>query len=305
MLLVIPFIFDLVKKKSSKKKLGNYPSASVIFSITMALFVAGLFGILITFSRQLERVVQENVRVQVYLKRDLDDTDLKAIKKELENSDFLNKAVSNPIVFISRDDAAKKFIKDTGEDFYKFMGENPLFDSYMLTVKSDFQSAVKLASIKKKLENKKEVHYVDYNPNLIESINENRNTIGIVLAGSSITLFIVVILLIRNTLRLALFSQRFLIRSMQLVGATRGFITKPFLLRATGYGLAGATIASLLLMGLVIYAGKVIPEINMIINNKEILIVLAMLTCLGIFVSVWSTWRAMAHYLSLSLDELY
>jgi len=92
---------------------------------------------------------------------------------------------------------------------------------------------------------------------------------------------------------------------MQLVGATRGFITKPFLFRAMGYGLVGSVISGGLLTGLVAYAGKIIPELKLIINPAEILIVLALLTSVGIFVSVWSTWRAMRHYLSLSLDELY
>lgn len=294
-----------MKKKSSKKKLGSYPSASVIFSITMALFVAGLFGVLMTFSRQLEKVVQENIRIQVYLKRELDPTRIKAIKKELEGKDFLNKLIKTPISFVSKEEAAKQFIRDTGEDFYKFMGENPLYDSYVLAVAPTFQSATQLSSIKKKLEKIKGVHFVDYNPNLIESINKNRTAIGVVLGGSSLTLFLVVILLIRNTLRLALFSQRFLIRSMQLVGATRGFITKPFLVRATGYGLTGSVIASTLLIGLVSYANEVIPELRLIIDPMEIFAVLGILTAVGIFVSVWSTWRAMVHYLSLSLDELY
>ena len=294
-----------MRKKSTKKKLGSYPSASVIFSITMALFVAGLFGILMTFSRQLEKVVQENIRIQVYLKRELDPTSIKAIKKELEGKEFLNKTIKAHITFISKEEAAKQFIRETGEDFYKFMGENPLFDSYVLAVAPSFQSATQLAAIKKKLEKIKGVHFVDYNPNLIESINKNRTAIGVVLGGSSLTLFMVVILLIRNTLRLALFSQRFLIRSMQLVGATRGFITRPFLIRATGYGLTGSVMACTLLIGLVTYANEVIPELRLIIDPLEIFAVLGILTAVGIFVSVWSTWRAMVHYLSLSLDELY
>jgi cell division transport system permease protein len=126
-----------------------------------------------------------------------------------------------------------------------------------------------------------------------------------VLAGSALTLFLVVITLIRNTLRLALFSQRFLIRSMQLVGATRGFIITPFLYRASGYGLTGAVISGSLLIGLVTYATEVVPELKVIMNPGEIFIVLGILTALGIFVSVWSTWRALTHFLSLSLDELY
>lgn len=293
------------RRASKKKKLGSYPSASVIFSITMALFVAGLFGILMTFSRQLEKVVQENIRIHVYLKRELKGTNLKTIKKELEGQEFLNNSAEQPVVFVSKETAAKSFIKETGEDFYSFMGENPLYDSYVLSVAPAFQSANQLSLIKKNLEKRKWVHFVDYNPNLIESINKNRNTIGFVLAGSAGALFLVVILLIRNTLRLALFSQRFLIRSMQLVGATRSFITKPFIVRAMGYGLVGSVISGSLLSGLVTYAGKLIPELKLIINPGEILIVLVLLAFIGIFVSVWSTWRAMTHYLSLSLDELY
>lgn len=293
------------RRASKKKKLGSYPSASVIFSITMALFVAGLFGILMTFSRQLEKVVQENIRIQVYLKRELNGISLRTIKKELEEQEFLNRSAERPVVFVSKETAAKTFIKETGEDFYSFMGENPLYDSYVMAVAPEFQSSNQLSLIKKNLEKRKWVHLVDYNPNLIESINKNRNTIGIVLAGSAGALFLVVILLIRNTLRLALFSQRFLIRSMQLVGATRGFITKPFILRAMGYGIAGSIISGSLLGAIVIYAGKLIPELKLIINPVEILIVLIFLALLGIFVSVWSTWRAMTHYLSLSLDELY
>jgi len=292
-------------RKMKKKKPGGYPSAGVIFSITMALFVAGLFGILITFSRQLEKVVQDNVRIHVYLKHDLGDSTLLSIKKSLGTQEFLNKSVQKPLVFISRQEAAKQFIRETGEDFYKFMGENPLHDSFIISVSPSYQSAALLSGIKKKIEKIKGVHFVDYDPNLIESINKNRNTIGIVLAGSALTLFLVVITLIRNTLRLALFSQRFLIRSMQLVGATRGFIIMPFLYRASGYGLTGAVISGSLLIGLVTYATEVVPELKVIMNPGEILIVLGILTALGIFVSVWSTWRALTHFLSLSLDELY
>ena len=136
-------------------------------------------------------------------------------------------------------------------------------------------------------------------------MNRNRNILGGILMGSALALFGVVILLIRNTLRLALFSQRFLIRSMQLIGATRNFIIKPFLVRAIIYGLAGAFLASLLILGLLTIIARKFPELSVVMNRDHILTVFALLGVLGIFVSVYSTWRAIHQYLALSLDELY
>ena len=180
-----------------------------MFSITLALFVAGLFGVLILFSKQLERIVQDNIRIQVYLKQDLSDSARLKVRKKIESGDYLNREIEQPVHFISKDEAAKKFILETGEDFYKFMGENPLHDSFVIAISALYQSPQQLNSIKKILEKIPGVHYVDYNPNLIESMNRNRNILGGILMGSALALFGVVILLIRNTLRLALFSQRF------------------------------------------------------------------------------------------------
>ncbi|MBM3176744.1 MAG: ABC transporter permease [Bacteroidetes bacterium] len=292
-------------KSGKKKKLGSYPSASVVFSITLALFVIGLFGTLLTFTRELERVVQENIRIQVYLKKGIGKEDIAQIKKKLTADSFINQSVEAPITFIARDDAAKKFIKETGEDFYQFMGENPLHDSFILAVAPAFQSSKSLRGLKSKIEKYRGVHYVDYNPNLIESINQNRNVIAVILLGCAAVLFAVSILLIRNTLRLALFSQRFLIRSMQLVGATNGFITKPFLKRSALYGLSASLIASALLIGLVTLAIRNFPEVGLIVNERSILTVLASVALLGIFVAVSSTWFAVRKYLALSLDQLY
>ena len=111
--------------KVRKKKLGSYPFVSVVFSITMALFVVGLFGVLVIYSAELSRLVKENVKIQVYLKNQLGEAEIKSIKKLLTTSDFILKDSSKQtLVFVSREDAAKQFIKDTGEDFQKFLGEN-------------------------------------------------------------------------------------------------------------------------------------------------------------------------------------
>lgn len=288
-----------------KKKLGSYPSASVVISITLALFVAGLAGALFSFTQELERVVQDNIRIQVYLKNDVTDSLRKVILKSLEKESFINRSVDESIRYVSREEAAKQFIRDTGEDFSTFMGENPLHDSFILAVGQEYQSAEKLKALKTRLEKGTGVHFVDYNPNMVESVNRNRNIIGSILAGCAAALFLVVVLLIRNTIRLALFSQRFLVRSMQLVGATRWFIVRPFLWRSAAYGLAGTALAGSLLYGLIWYATRNFPELALLQNTESLLFVLAGMAGLGIFVAVWSTWAAIRAYLSLSLDELY
>jgi cell division transport system permease protein len=146
------------------------------------------------------------------------------------------------------------------------------------------------------------VYYVE---SLIESINKNIAKIGFVLLGLASVLLLVVVLLINNTLRLALFSQRFLIRSMQLVGATRTFIQGPFLWRAFLHGAIAGLISCGLLWGVVQLGHRKIEELQMLENRERLLILLASLLGLGIFVAVISTWRAVHKYLKLSLDELY
>lgn len=285
----------------TKKKLGSYPSVSVIFSITLALFVIGIFGILLVYSGELERVVRENFRVQVFLKNELSDSVKSTIKKKLEQQEFIN---PNSIKFISKEEARKKFIQETGEDF-SFLGENLLREAFQFGIPPQFQDSIQLTGIKKSIEKYYGVFQVHYVESSINSINKNRNKIGLILMGIALVLFIVVVLLINNTLRLALFSQRFLIRSMQLVGAKRGFIKRPFLTRALLYGFIGGLISSGLLIGLLAFANKKVPELSTIQNNERILIVLASLVVLGIFVAIISTYRAVSKYLQLSLDELY
>lgn len=287
--------------KRAKKNLGSYPSISVIFSITLALFVIGLFGILIVYSGELERVVRENFRIQVFLKNDLSDSTKSVIRKKLGQQEFV---ASESLIFISKEEARKKFVNETGEDF-SFLGENLLRETFQFGVPPAFQDSVKLLGIKKELSRVNGVFQVYFEESSIGAINQNKQKIGLILIGIALLLFVIVVLLINNTLKLALFSQRFLIRSMQLVGATRWFIKKPFLLRALLYGFIGGMVSSGLLVSLLSLANKRIPELTTIQNNERILIVLGSLTLLGIFVAFISTYRAVSKYLQLSLDELY
>jgi cell division transport system permease protein len=297
------------KFKVRKKKLGSYPYVSVVLSITLALFVIGVFGLLMIYSKELERVVLENVKIQVYLKSQLSENQKKEIEKSLSTRYFLPKnnsdGLAKPIQFISKEEAAKQFIKETGEDFQKFLGENPLRDAFLVSVSPLYQDKKSMAKIKGEVEKINGVFQVYYIENLIDSINKNVAKIGLLLLGLSALLLITVVLLINNTLRLALFSQRFLIRSMQLVGATRWFIQWPFLLRASFHGFLAGLIASGLLATVISFANKRVEDLILIQNTNRIALLFLGLTIVGIFVAFASTFRAVRKYLKLSLDELY
>jgi len=296
-----------VQKINTRKKLGSYPSFGVVLSITLALFVTGLFGTLIIYSQELERLVRENIRVQVYLKNSLTETQRLQVEKKFESLPYVNKSLSNenPIRFISKEDAAKQFIAETGEDFTKFLGENPLHNAYLISIDPKYHSKASLDKISQELEKMNGVFQVFYVEGLIESVNKNVTRIGLVLAGMVALLLVTVVLLINNTLRLALFSQRFLIRSMQLVGARKWFIQRPFLFRALGYGILSGILASTFIWGLINYANRHIEDLIVLQNKEKMIVLMSSLLFTGVIVAVTSTFFSIHKYLKMSLDELY
>jgi cell division transport system permease protein len=294
-----------VKFKVSKKKLGSYPSVSVVFSITLALFAIGVFGALVIYSKELEKAVKENIRIQVYLNSRVGSEERANIEKQLSVKYFVPRNEKSTVQFVSKEEAEKQFIKETGEDFRKFLGENPLHDAFLVRVGEAWQGKSTLGKIKAEIEKIPGVFQVDFKENLIESVNTNITRISLILMGLVAVLLTIVVLLINSTLRLALFSQRFLIRSMQLVGAKKWFIQRPFLFRASLHGLLAGIIASGLLVGLIYYATKKIEELKLLQNNDLLIKLIGSLLLLGIIVAVASSYRAVNKYLKLSLDELY
>jgi cell division transport system permease protein len=291
--------------KVRKKKLGSYPFVSTILSITFALLVMGIFGTLVIYSKELERIVRENVKMQIYLKSNINEAQKVQIEKNLASQYFLPAKKEGSIQFISKEDAAQQFISETGEDFRKFLGENPLHDAFLVAIDGPYQDKTTMDKIKADLEQLSGVYQVDYVENVIASINQNVARIGLVLICLSVLLLGLVIVLIHNTLRLALFSQRFIIRSMQLVGATKIFIQGPFLTRAALHGLLAGVLAAGILVALIMVANNRLTELQLIQNAERIAVLLGSLVLIGIFVAVLSTWRAVSKYLELSLDELY
>jgi cell division transport system permease protein len=276
--------FQDMQKNARKKKLGGYPATGVVVSITLALFVVGIFGLLLIYSQQLEKQVRQNIRMQVYLKSNISETQRLEIRNKLLALDYVSKDDSN-VTFVSREEAAKKFIAETGEDFTSFLGENPLRDAYLIGIDRQYHTRTKMDTIKSEIQKMNGVHQVFYVEGLIDAVNENVTKIAVVLGGLIVILLITVALLINNTLRIALFSQRFL--------------------RAAGYGLLSGVVASVIIWILSDYAQQRIEDLRVLHDQEQFLMLVGILLILGMVVAVFSTYFSIRRYLRMSLEELY
>jgi cell division transport system permease protein len=294
-----------MEKVARKKKLGGYPAVGVVISVTLALFVMGIFGLLVLYSQQLEKQVRQNIRMQVYLQSNLTKSQRLQVENKLQSLPYISQQEGEHLTFVSKDEAAKKFIEETGEDFTKFIGENPLRDAYLITIDPSYHSREKMDKIKAELQKMNGVFQVFYVEDVIDAVNDNVTKIGLFLVGLIIILLITVALLINNTLRIALFSQRFLIRSMQLVGAKNWFIQRPFLARAAGYGLLAGIISCTLLWLLSDYAQEKISDLKTLHPQENFMLLLGALLVAGVVLAVISTLISIRKYLKMSLDELY
>ncbi|MFD2247703.1 cell division protein FtsX [Pontibacter ruber] len=293
-------------KSVKKKKLGNYPHTMVVFSITLALLVIGLFGMLLIHAGKLSEIVKESIEMQVYLDRNLTEVQRVRLQKTLAAKEYIAyKQDTAQVRYVSKEEGAKAFLDNTGEDFMAFLGDNPLRDAFALKIEAEHSTSAELKSIKSDLESIDGVYEVQYVESLIESINSNIKKISLLLIGFAAILLVVVIILINNTIKLALYSQRFLIRSMQLVGATSFFIQRPFLNRAAWQGIMSGIIASVLLFALMQYAYSEITELQLLRDQEQMFILMIGLVVIGCIIGFLSSYRAIRKYLRMSLDELY
>lgn len=293
-------------KSIKKKKLGNYPHAMVVFSISLALFVIGLFGMLLIHAGKLSEIVKESIEMQVYLDRNLTQVQLDRLQKTLAAKEYVAyKGDTAQVRFVSKEEGAKAFLDETGEDFMAFLGDNPLRDTYVIRINAESSTSAQLKGIRNDIEGIEGVYEVQYVESLIESINSNIQKISILLIAFAGILVLVVIILINNTIKLALYSQRFLIRSMQLVGATSFFIQRPFLNRAAFQGIISGVVASVLLFALMQYAYREITELSLLKDEEQMYMLMIALIVLGAVIGFLSSYRAVRKYLRLSLDELY
>ncbi|MCR9253940.1 MAG: permease-like cell division protein FtsX [bacterium] len=294
------------EKKYRKKKLGSYPFVSVVFSISITLFVLGVFGYLMINATQITKTIRESVQLQVYLRKNVSESEMLRFNKTLSAKEYVLIKDGQPKVeTISKEQAAEEYKQELGEDFVEFLGENPLRDVIILNIQSDYHHPDSLQKIKTEISKSTGVFEVDYQQNMVKQINDNLKVISATLLGFALILLLAALILINNTIKLALFSQRFLIRSMQLVGATSGFIQGPFLRRAVLYGFFSAIIASGVLYSIIIYLNNELPDLQALQSNQSLLILFASIIVLGMLVGFGSSYRAVNKYLKMSLDELY
>jgi cell division transport system permease protein len=292
-----------MQRSGHKKKLGGYPAVGVVTSITLALFVLGLFGNLLIYSNQFGKIVRDNLNVKIFLKSTLTETQRTQLERTIGGKKFVAQT-ENAITFISKEEAEKDLIQQIG-DYKEILGENPLKDAFVVKIATAFQDTVSLKKVKAELEDMNGVLEATYEKHLFDEVNKNFTNISVALLILAVLLIVITFLLVNSTLRIALFSQRFLIRSMQLVGAKKWFIQRPFLMRAIGYGLLSSAVSSILLWAFSVYAQKRITDLALLHNQEHFLTLLIILSVMGILVATLSTFFSIHKYLKMSLDELY
>ncbi len=275
-------------------------NASVIVSISLVLFLLGVLGILVINAKNLAREVKENFKFTVYIKDSAKEVEVRNFQKDLA----LSKEVKD-IEFISKEEAAEEFQKTLGEDFVDFLGFNPLQDAIAISLNSEYVQPEVIEEFETSLLSNAWVSEVNYDKDLLQMVNKNIKTIGLVLLGGVVLLLIISIALINSSIRLAIYSKRFIIKTMQLVGATRLFIQKPFLLRSIRFGIIGSIVSGGLLTGLLYFGDQQVPELNLLSQQVELIAVGGGLMLIGIFISWICTWFAVRKYLNLKTDELY
>ena len=266
----------------------------------MVLFVIGLVGLLILNAHKISRHVKENIGFTVFLNNDVKEVDMIKLQKSLDASSFVRSTE-----FISKEQAAMELKDELGEDFVNFLGYNPLLSSIDVKLKAEYANADSIAKIEKRLVKYSQVKEISYQKSLIETVNQNIKKISIVLLVFCGLLFIISLSLINNTIRLSVYARRFLIKTMELVGATRSFVRAPFVTRSLAHALISIIIAFVLLGGVIYMIDKHIPELSMLYEIDTIAILYACIMVIG-FAIVWcSTTLAVNRYLRMKGNDLY
>jgi cell division transport system permease protein len=288
------------------KKLGSYPGILITISLTVALFLIGFCGWIAISSNELIRYVKQNIEVQVYFEKTADSTQVDSTKNLLQNLNVAEVVNGKQnIELVTKNQHAEIFLKETNQDYRDVLGANPFRDSFKIRLKEENIQEDKLKNIKEKIEKMPQVYEVEYAKDFLKRVIININKIYKVLAYIVIIFFIATVLLINNTIKLALYSQRFIIRTMQLVGATDSFIQKPFLINGIVQGVVAALISIGLIISLKFVVLSQIDGLEIIQNSQSMLMLFALLLILGPVIGLLSTFQSIARYRKMDLDRLY
>lgn len=294
--------FRTVRKRDQKFSKTRLRSSylTLIVSISLVLFLLGVLGLVLINARGLSDYFKESLSFSVMIDEEAKEADIRMLQKDLDAKSYVKTTE-----YISKDQAAAKLKEDLGEDFVDFLGYNPLSPSIDVYLNAEYTQADSVAKIEKYILEYPFVKEVYYQESLLYLINENVQKISLFLLIISSFLLLIALTIINNTIRLSIYSKRFIIRTMQLVGATRSFIRGPYLLRSALHGLISALISMVLLLGLIYMVEK---EFFLIISYRSLYMLLflgAVLIITGIIITVVSTFFSVNRYLTIPEDKLY
>ena len=285
-------------QKLNKRIFRSYLTSTI--SISMVLFLIGLLGVVLLNAERLAKYVRENIGFTLVLKDEVQENEIADLLKSLKTANFVKEAE-----YIDKATAAERLKNELGEDFTGFLGYNPLLSSIDVKLLADYATPAQLVVIERKLMEFPQVKEVSYQRDMVNIINENVKKIGFILVFFSALLLVIFFALINNTIRISIYSQRFIINTMLLVGATDSFIRAPFIRRSIKYGLIGALTANVLLFVLMMsYAS----ELTGIISLDDFTIfgfVFVLVMLLGVLISWSSTYLAVNKFIRLKFDELF
>ena len=273
---------------------------SVVLSIFLVLFLLGILGLFVINSKRLSDNFKEEIAMTVFFKTEAPDSTIKAFSSELKTAKF-----AKSFEYVSKEKAAEKHMKVIGEDFMHFLGVNPLQNSFDLHLKADYVTNQELTKIENRLRKNEMIADIVYDKQLVTLVNDNIQNISMWILIISCLFALVSVLLINSSLRLSIYSNRFIIKTMQMVGATKSFIRKPFIQRSVYLGLIGSAIAIVALIGILIYIQTTFPSLGILEDKLAIAIVLVGVLVLGVVITWISTFFATQRFLNLRTDDLY
>lgn len=281
-----------------KRVTGSYFVSTL--SISLVLVVVGILVFLLLNARQVSDHVKQNIGFSIIVKDHVNEAEIKKMQKILDTRPFVSSSV-----FISKADAAREFKKELGEDFEGVLGYNPLLPSVEIKLNPLYANNDSLAVIEKMLLKNEVVQEVSYQKSLVHMINENVRRISIILLIAGAVLMLISFTLIRNTIHLAVYSQRFLIKTMQLVGAKPFFICKPFVQNSVWFGFFGSMFANLILLAAIYFLQREVGGVVNLMNKELIIAMVAFVMICGILLSLISSWLSVARYLKKDMNDLY
>ena len=275
-------------------------SASVVISLSLVLFVIGLLGLVLINAQRLSNYVKENIGFTIMLKEGVNEMKIMNFQKILDAADFAKSST-----FVSKEQATKDLQNDLGEDFVSFLGYSPLLASVDVKLNASYANTDSLAVIKTELNDYPVVHTIFYQENLIDKLNSNVNRLSFFLLSFCLLLFVIAFALINNTIRLSVYSKRFLIRTMRLVGATNSFIQKPFLVKGIYQGIYSSIFAIFMLIGSIQLIQSETASMLNITDLKIIGFIFILVFIFGFFLSWISTFFAVRKFIKQNESELY